>query len=659
LGDKKGIGRLIYGITALVISVAILSVAVFASVMYYRMLWNEELQSVVSQLNELHPKFDGWFTTQFNGVTRDLAYLNSRNNIPRNDIRNYFAKVLENSKGEYTEVYAGWPDGNAVFGGGSQPGPEWVVYERPWYTEAAKNPGEIVVSTPYIDAITNRLCISISSTIAPTNADRGVTSVDIMMDTLSDYLKQVSSLKNTYTYLVDNEGNILDHPNPTFAPDAQGRFKNIKTIDNGFHADYWNQIHNEGDFSLIRSNDFEGNDSFFVASHLSSVDWYIISVIHNNVVFAPFYRFILIISIIFLLAVSFSIFLVSSVVSRVVTRPVGFFTQVAGEISNGNVDLLIEPEKYTGEMRSLAESFSDTINSVKTQSNLMEMVARGDYSMSAPVRSDKDVMNISINHMITNTNDTLNQINKTASQVASSASQIAGGAHSLATASTEQAASIEELSASITEVSQKTRENAEMAAKAAALADQIMKNAESGSVHMEEMTTAVKDINEASQSISNVMKVIDDMAFQTNILALTAAVEAARAGEHGKGFAVVAEEVRKLAAKSAAAAMDTETLIANSMEKAEFGVRVAQETAAYLNEIVSGINNSNKIVNAIAKYSEDQSSSIREIDKAVEQIAQVVQQNSATAQESAATSEDLSGQSNQLEELIGQFHLKD
>ncbi|MDR1735384.1 MAG: methyl-accepting chemotaxis protein, partial [Oscillospiraceae bacterium] len=128
--------------------------------------------------------------------------------------------------------------------------------------------------------------------------------------------------------------------------------------------------------------------------------------------------------------------------------------------------------------------------------------------------------------------------------------------------------------------------------------------------------------------------------------------------QHGKGFAVVAEEVRSLAAKSAEAANDTSGLIANSMEKAELGARIADDTAASLVEIVSGINESSQIVTEIAKSSEEQSLGIAQINRGIDQVAQVVQQNSATAEESAAASEEMSGQANMLEELISQFKLK-
>ncbi len=131
-----------------------------------------------------------------------------------------------------------------------------------------------------------------------------------------------------------------------------------------------------------------------------------------------------------------------------------------------------------------------------------------------------------------------------------------------------------------------------------------------------------------------------------------------RAGQHGKGFAVVAEEVRNLSAKSAQAAKDTESLIEDSMQKAQYGVNIAGETAQSLSEIVSGINQSSALITEIARASEEQSSSISQINTGIDQVAKVVQSNSATAEESAAASEEMSSQSAMLRELISQFKLK-
>ncbi|MCL2059207.1 MAG: methyl-accepting chemotaxis protein [Oscillospiraceae bacterium] len=255
-------------------------------------------------------------------------------------------------------------------------------------------------------------------------------------------------------------------------------------------------------------------------------------------------------------------------------------------------------------------------------------------------------------------NDTLYQINDASHLVADGAKQIANGAQSLAQGSTEQAASIEQLSASISDMAVKTNHNSDIAREAAVLSGSIKENAEMGSMQMDEMMQAVKDINEASSQIGKVMKVIDDIAFQTNILALNAAVEAARAGQHGKGFAVVAEEVRSLAAKSAEAAKDTSGFIENSIDKANMGLNIATRTSDSLHEIVDGINRSADIVMQIAQSSEEQSQAITQINTGIDQVAKVIQQNSTTAQDSAGASEQMSGQSDMLAQTIAQFQLK-
>ena len=352
-------------------------------------------------------------------------------------------------------------------------------------------------------------------------------------------------------------------------------------------------------------------------------------------------------------------------VSKNISKPLKEYDEWMRLTAKGDIvwrpEELLELEKYKGrkdEVGTLIDSYVELIDYMKIMCENLQKVAQGDLNFEVSAHSDKDLLAVNLQKMVEDLNELFFEINQASTQVHAGARQIADGAQSLAQGSTEQAATVQQLSAAISQIAQKTKENASMAGRAANLAGNIKMSAEKGSAQMDEMMVAVKEINQSSQSISKVIKVIDDIAFQTNILALNAAVEAARAGQHGKGFAVVAEEVRNLAAKSAEAAKDTSGLIASSMEKAELGAKIAEETASSLVEIVSGINESNQLVNDIALSSEEQSHGISEVNSGIDQVAAVVQMNSATAQESAASSIELSGQSDVLEDVIGRFNLK-
>ena len=344
-------------------------------------------------------------------------------------------------------------------------------------------------------------------------------------------------------------------------------------------------------------------------------------------------------------------------IKRIIS-PIRTAASYADELAEGNVYIEVIKNR-SDEIGVLQESFQKLVGSINRQSELIQKISDGDLTAEVTLLSEKDVMSLALQKMVDNLGNMFGNINTSADQVSTGAKQIADGAQSLAEGAMEQSALIEELSGSIADIADKTKANAGMADKAAKLADSIKDNAEKGSRQMDDMIAAVNAIKEASNSINKVIKVIDDIAFQTNILALNAAVEAARAGQHGKGFAVVAEEVRNLAAKSAEAAKDTGSLIENSIEKANLGVLIADETAKSLSGIVSGIKESSLLVNEIAASSGEQSTGIEQINTGIEKVAQVVHQNSATAQESAAASQEMSSQSVMLQELVSYFKFKD
>ena len=359
-----------------------------------------------------------------------------------------------------------------------------------------------------------------------------------------------------------------------------------------------------------------------------------------------------------ILIVTILIMVLSSIgFSRDMRKGFGKLTDIAMKLADGEIDIEIE-EHGKDEFGILLDDFEQLIEASKEQARIANSVAEGDLTIEVKPRSEKDLLGIALKKMVDRNNNSLSNINESAYQVMTSSSQVASASEALAQGSTEQASAIEEITSSISEIAEKTKQNAEQATEAADLVSVAIENVKQENVQMKDMMSAMQDINHSSESISKIIKVIDDIAFQTNILALNAAVEAARAGEAGKGFAVVAEEVRNLAAKSAAAASETAELIEDSISKVEVGSRIANDTAVALETITDGVSRSAILIKEIAESSNYQATAVAQINQAISQVSQVVQTNSATSQQCAAASEELSNQSVHMREMLSIYHLE-
>lgn len=353
-----------------------------------------------------------------------------------------------------------------------------------------------------------------------------------------------------------------------------------------------------------------------------------------------------------------------------VSRPLAKLAGLANAMEAG--ELGIESGKdlkvnirSNDEVGLLANAFENTIARLRAYmgeiSSILSEISEGKLTASTTQDYVGDFRSIknSLDHILHNLNKTMAQISESSEHVANSSMQMASASQGLSQGAMEQANAVEDLEQSIQQVSLQAEETSQSAWQASQSVENVSGLIMESNQKMQEMIQAMQEIEASSNEIGKIIKTIESIASQTNILALNASVEAARAGEAGKGFAVVALEVRELAGKSAEASKSTSNLIANSIAAVEQGTMIANETADRLGSVVAGTNEVVETINRIADASRVQAQEVAQTQGRISQISAVVQTNSATAQESAAASQELSSQSGILNSLMKGFRLKE
>ncbi|WP_081768839.1 methyl-accepting chemotaxis protein [Herbaspirillum sp. RV1423] len=286
-------------------------------------------------------------------------------------------------------------------------------------------------------------------------------------------------------------------------------------------------------------------------------------------------------------------------------------------------------------------------------------VAAGDLSKPVVVDRKDEVGQLlqGLHDMTQNLLKTVREVRTGADTIATASSEIATGNLDLSSRTEQQAGSLEETASAIEQLTSTVRQNADNAREANQLALSASDVAVQGGAVVGKVVDTMGAINESSRRIVDIISVIDGIAFQTNILALNAAVEAARAGEQGRGFAVVASEVRNLAQRSASAAKEIKTLIGDSVDKVDSGTRLVEQAGKTMTEVVSSVKRVSDIVAEISAATQEQSTGIGEVNRAITQMDQVTQQNAALVEQAAAAAGSLQEQAARLAQVVSVFRL--
>ncbi|SFA82476.1 methyl-accepting chemotaxis protein [Rhizobium sp. NFR07] len=328
-------------------------------------------------------------------------------------------------------------------------------------------------------------------------------------------------------------------------------------------------------------------------------------------------------------------------------------------------------EREAGENRSLSErertereaerarETADIQFAVDQLAMALGRLADGDvaYRIDNPFAPHLDTLRTDFNGSVSNLNDTLRAVGNNARGIDAGASEIRTAADNLSKRTEQQAASVEETAAALEQITTTVKDASRRADEVGNLVARAREGAERSGQVVGSAVTAMNEIERSSAEITNIISVIDDIAFQTNLLALNAGVEAARAGDAGKGFAVVAQEVRELAQRSAQAAKEIKALINTSGEQVRVGVTLVDETGEALKVIVAEVQEINRHVAAIVESSREQATGLQEISNAVNTMDQGTQQNAAMVEESTAASHGLAREAAALNQLLSRFNL--
>ncbi len=343
--------------------------------------------------------------------------------------------------------------------------------------------------------------------------------------------------------------------------------------------------------------------------------------------------------------------------------PIEESAKVLNEFSQGHLNVSVQGE-FKGDFARIKNALNTTIRTLSGYISEITCVTRhmadGKLNVGLVSEFKGDFMSLkdSINQCIDAFDGVLKEISRASDEVALGAGQVSDGSRIISQGSAEQAGELESFTNAVRGVTQTAKHNAESAEKASRLAQSAKANAVNGNDMIQLLLNAMTEIQQSSVNISKIIKVIDGIAFQTNILALNAAVEAARAGAYGRGFAVVAQEVRNLALRSAQAAKETQLLIESEQVKTAYGTKTADDTVAMLTDILENIMHVADISNQISRASKKQADNMIQIDMGIEQVSHVVQSNSATAEQTAASSQQLAVQAQYLKQMVSRFQLK-
>ena len=583
------------------------------------------------------------------------TYADIRTNVYYNDVM----KALKGIQAIHPDtIQAAWiadTDSNGlIMSDGYVADESYVVSSRPWYkcTEV----GHTIMTEPYEDVSTGKLVLTVSTPVYSTIGKLvGVAGMDILLDDIITTMSDYKIGESGYVMLLSSEGMYIYHPNQdyinTYIADMDISQTVIDAVLNKQELFTRYKVNGEGKYGCVTN---VGDTGYVVISSITSSEYFKSTFYIGAMLIGVFVVGIII------------IFISMRKATAQITKPLEELNDTAQKLAEGNlqVELDITSEDEIGE---LADSIGKTVARLKEYINYIDEIAdvlgkiadgklkiNLKYSYAGEFSKVKDALVHISESMI----EVMQNIHNSAEQVGAGSDELARAAQGLAEGAEAQAAAIEELLATSITVSEQVEENKNDAEKSATHTNEVTAMMEDSQQQMNRMREAMNKIQEASQKVVGIIKTIEDIADQTNLLSLNASIEAARAGEAGRGFAVVAGEIGNLANESARAVNTTRELISVSLDEIEKGNALVDGVVKSLGQAVEKVEEVNGMIQKTAENAVVQMQSMNQIRTGVEEMSHGIQDNSAMAEETSATSEELAAQVVTLNDLVGRFELR-
>lgn len=527
------------------------------------------------------------------------------------------------------------------------------VTSRVWY--ACTSSKKTILTRPYTDASTGKTIVTAATPIYNGN-DKviGVSGIDISIDVITTLMKNYTIGEEGYVMLLDAEGVFIYHPNESWID------SDVEKL--GFSDSVIEAVKSQEEQQLQYMID--GQIKFGYVTPVGDTGLMAFSCIPLVQYYSSLITAISMLLVVMIVGLIFIILTLRKTAGHIV-KPLSELNETAMQLADGNLDVEINvhTDDEVGDLgRSIEKTvarlkeyidYIDEISEVLADMAEGKLIIRLKYAYIGEFAKVKDALiNISASM-----SEVMRSIAESSDQVSAGSEDLAKAAQGMAESCQNQAAAVEELLATSTSVAEQVKSNQEDSEESAVHTKQVATVMENSKQQMAVMLNAMNKIKESSDKVVGVIKTIEEIASQTNLLSLNASIEAARAGDAGKGFAVVAGEIGELAKQSANAVNTTRDLIAVSMEEIEKGNTIVNEVVELLNGAVEDVLGVNDMIQKSAETAVIQMNSMQQIRDGIEEISQSITDNSASAEETSATSEELAAQSVTLNELIKKFEL--